>query len=361
MRLPLAACVLLAAAPAAAFAHGGSYSPPGGAQPPSGPQVPPGTADPSSPVTHWETWWAANKESFLRLGEAMREAGGPTSRGLDRSKPKAQESAQAVRERRDAAVREALTPVFLEALADDSFEVRTAAAIALGKSGAAEGSKPLREAAAKDKHKDVRDAATLGLGLLGRTVDIPWLDGVLRDPKQNTRHRAFAAFALGLIAGEDAAASLLSFADGDPGMPATFQHEPPELVASTFVAMGMTCDDRVLPALRQALGSSRHDDSVRAFVVLSLGRMCDRESIGMLGRMLVTEKDPGLRRSAAIAIGRIARPQDTAAVDGLVAAVRGDADLVVLEPDGRVSDVMARGQWMVRGGEARVRGTFERA
>ena len=41
--------------------------------------------------------------------------------------------------------------------------------------------------------------------------------------------------------------------------------------------------------------------------------------------------------------------------------VGGDADLVVLEPDGRVSDVMARGQWMVRGGEARVRGTFERA
>jgi beta-aspartyl-dipeptidase (metallo-type) len=37
-----------------------------------------------------------------------------------------------------------------------------------------------------------------------------------------------------------------------------------------------------------------------------------------------------------------------------------DADLVVLDPDGAVSDVMARGRWLVRGGKAVVRGTFER-
>lgn len=41
-------------------------------------------------------------------------------------------------------------------------------------------------------------------------------------------------------------------------------------------------------------------------------------------------------------------------------AVGADADLVVLEPGGRVREVMARGRWMVRGGETVVRGTFER-
>ncbi|HEX6435386.1 MAG TPA: amidohydrolase family protein, partial [Gemmatimonadales bacterium] len=36
-----------------------------------------------------------------------------------------------------------------------------------------------------------------------------------------------------------------------------------------------------------------------------------------------------------------------------------DADLVVLDEDGRVSDVMARGRWHVWEGSANVLGTFE--
>lgn len=38
----------------------------------------------------------------------------------------------------------------------------------------------------------------------------------------------------------------------------------------------------------------------------------------------------------------------------------GDADLVVLAHDGTIESVMARGTWMVRGGEPLARGTFER-
>ncbi|HEU5040628.1 MAG TPA: beta-aspartyl-peptidase [Gemmatimonadales bacterium] len=37
-----------------------------------------------------------------------------------------------------------------------------------------------------------------------------------------------------------------------------------------------------------------------------------------------------------------------------------DADLVVLDADGGIAEVMARGRWHVRGGRAVVRGTFER-
>jgi beta-aspartyl-dipeptidase (metallo-type) len=40
-------------------------------------------------------------------------------------------------------------------------------------------------------------------------------------------------------------------------------------------------------------------------------------------------------------------------------AVGADADLVVLDEEGSVSDVMARGRWHVQGGQAVVRGTFE--
>jgi beta-aspartyl-dipeptidase (metallo-type) len=41
--------------------------------------------------------------------------------------------------------------------------------------------------------------------------------------------------------------------------------------------------------------------------------------------------------------------------------VGADADLVVLERDGRIRDVMARGRWHVAGGRAVIRGTFEEA
>jgi beta-aspartyl-dipeptidase (metallo-type) len=40
-------------------------------------------------------------------------------------------------------------------------------------------------------------------------------------------------------------------------------------------------------------------------------------------------------------------------------AVGADADLVVLDEAGAVSDVMARGRWHVQGGQVVVRGTFE--
>jgi beta-aspartyl-dipeptidase (metallo-type) len=41
-------------------------------------------------------------------------------------------------------------------------------------------------------------------------------------------------------------------------------------------------------------------------------------------------------------------------------AVGADADLVVLDDEGRAADVMARGRWHVRGGRSVVRGTYER-
>ena len=304
--------------------------PPKGPPLPGGPQVPPGTSDPPSPLTRWETWWAANKDVLLRLNEAMRQDESPESRGIAGGPaPSTAESAEH-RAARDALVREAIVPLLIEALGDPSFEVRTSAAVALGKAGRPEAEKALREAAVKDRHKDVRDSAILGLGLLGRPAAIPFLDGVLNDRDAGTRHRSFAAFGLGLIGGEDAAASLLAFADGKPNKPSTFANEPPPLIASTFVAMGLTGDARVLPALRRALPNhNAFDENVRAFVALSLGRMKDRESLPDLVRMLVVERDPGMRRSAAVALGKIATPADAVVVEALLGALAGDKDEMV--------------------------------
>ncbi len=324
----LVAAALVCVLPELAFAHGGSYRGPGGGG--GSPQVPPGTADPPTPSTRWETWWANNKEAFLRLGERMRQESGVVTPGSNDVPGADAPTPEEERRETDEQVREALVPLFVDLLADESFEVRTAAAIALGKTADARGSRPLRTAAVKDDHRDVRDSAVLGLGLCGQQADIPFLYEVLTEQENNARHRSFAAFALGLIGGEDAAAALLRFLDGRTGPDGTtlVYRENGELTASTFVALGLTGDERVLPVLREALESDRNDENVRAFVVLSLGRMADRESLARVGQVLRQEKDAGLRRSAAIALGRMATGDDMDAVDALFDALRSDIDPV---------------------------------
>lgn len=326
------ALVVLLLAASTAWAHGGQYGGgggggPGGGMPGGGPTtgggVPPGTADAPATVTDWETWWAANKEAYLRLSDGMRETTGVVTPSTGETP----ETAVAIREARATAIRETLVPVFLEALGDDSFEVRTAAAVALGKTGDPLGSGPLVKAAREDAHQDVRDSALLALGLLGRPREIPLLDAILHDGKERTRHRSFAAFSLGLIGGEDATASLLRFLDG-PGGRGVSREQPP-LVASVVVALGLTRDPAALPALRAVFEDTRGDGNVRAFATLALGRLRDRQSLDALTKSLGNDREARQRRAAAVSLGKIASANDAAAVVALAEALRSDADPVV--------------------------------
>jgi HEAT repeat protein len=330
----LGAAVVLGASPA--FAHGGAYNP-GAMHDPGPPLGPPWHPphikendpavspddDPKVAVTRWETWWANNKDAWLRLAERMSgDAPGATKMTRDPSEREKEAAAK-----KAAALRRRMAELFTEALGDPQFEVRTAAAIALGKTGEASGSEALRKAAKTDEHKDVRDSAVIGLGLLGQAADVPFLEEMLLDQEEQPRRRAFAAFALGLIGGEDAAVPLLRIAaPRADGAPAEALRKKPELAASVFVAMGLTGSPEVLPVLRAAAADREFDENVRAFATISLGRMKDRTSLGALGTALASEHDPALRRAAAVALGRAAGPDDSSAVAALVAAMRDDKD-----------------------------------
>ncbi len=333
------AFVVVAAGAAPAWAHGGGYAGPppySDPGPPLGPPwhpphfvdppATPGSTDPKVVVTRWETWWAANKDAFLRLSErlagpAPNTTGGPAPLS-DREKAAEQKKTEAMRRR--------LAALFVEALSDKEFEVRTAAAVALGKTGDPSGSAALRAAALKDEHKDVRDAAVVGLGLLGKTTDIPFLEEMLMNRDENPRRRAFAAFSLGLIGGDDAAVSLLRFCGGrsDAG-PIENLKKKPEMAAATFVAMGLCGCPDVLPTLRAAATDLEFEENVRSFALLSLGRMKDRASLSLLQTALVSDRDPGIRRAAAIALGRAATPADAPAVGALLSAMNEDRDVIV--------------------------------
>ncbi len=333
----LTAWLATAFAATAAYAHGGSFTPaqpsPPDPGPPLGPgwhtpditgdpSLTPGTSDPAVVITRWEAWWSANKEGILRLAERMRGS----APGTTESRPKSERERNWER-LRDAARTKRLAELFVEALSDPDSEVRTAAAIALGKTGCPEGAEPLRRAALKDARKDVRESAVLGLGLLGRQADLPFLEVLLGQDEKEPRVRAFAAFSMGMIGGEDAAVPLLRLADdgGEERGRGPLLRQP-ELAASVFTAMGLCGSPAALPALRRAVLDDRFDPSVRAFALVALGRLGDRVSAATAVSILAKERDPSLRRAAAIALGKLAAGDDAIAVQTLLQAMRGERD-----------------------------------
>ena len=305
-----------------AFAHGGQYQgpkPSGG-----GGAVPPGTADRPAPVTSWESWWAANKEFHLQLHERMRETPDITPGNGDG--PDVQAALRARRMREDALRRAELLPFFLGALEDDSFEVRTAAAIALGKLGNDEALPGLLHALEKDSHKDVRDSALIAIGMVGAEHTVPRLVDVLSDNKAETRHRGFAAFGLGLTANDDAKEMLLRYARRQGPRLINGAIRPPQLDASVFVALGLTEDKRAVPILEAAIDGRRYDELVKSFAVLALGRLNDRTTMPRLIELLNGREDVNLRRSAAVALGRVAHSADAEAVGSLLQNLKTDID-----------------------------------
>lgn len=322
-------CLLLLLCSSVALAHGGSYKPPPVAGGGPGGGVPPGTADPPTPPTRWESWWASNKHFYLRLGQRMRDV-----QDTGTATPSTGDAATTERsgvERRfveDAKLRSDLVPLFIEALGDDNFEVRNSAAIALGKTGDERGAAPLRKAAVEDDHKTVREAALLALGLLGRDADVPFLSDQLDDVKADTRYRSFAAFSLGLMESEMGAIPLFRFADPKQGpkfVGGSNKERP--LVASLMIALGLSGHPDAPAFLREQYASKQHDYGVKSFVLLSLGRLGDQQSVPLMLEA-IRHKDSEIRRSAAIALGRLAESGDQSIYAALFRALERDSDPV---------------------------------
>ncbi len=317
------------AIPAMALAHGGNYrAPPESAGGPSG-----GTdrGDRAVSVTRWETWWAKNKEYYLRLSRDLGPTA-PVTHDDSVSRASREEILRRYEERLRKEARRALSarqvPLFLRALRDESAEVRSSAAIAIGRSGNSRASEALRAAAEKDRDPMVRESALLGLGLLGRTQDVFLLDEHLSDSRAPSRRRSFAALSLGLIGGEEARAMLMRFLIRTVHLGKERGRAANEVAASAVVALGMVGGDEASAFLRKALASDRYASGLRPYVILSLGRLKERDVLPQLVTLLASTAPESVRRASAVAVGKIARPTDTGAMDALLGTVEGDRDEV---------------------------------
>ena len=312
--------LVVAAGAADARAHGGTHPTPFPTGTPSSPSTPGGGSPAftnSIRSTRWEDWWDLHRWRFLRV-----ERRTPLLTGQGARAPFIETEAG---------------KFLAEALKDPWWDTRAAACIAFGKGADPEDQKHLRPRVFDDK-EDVRGAAMLGLGLLHADLRAVEVQRVLDDrEKEQAKLRAFAALSLGFS--RDAAAvvplarRLLEPRDVD------------EVRAAAALALGTLGDAAAIPHLRRVLDNGNQPEVVRAMAVTALGRLCaagyERRVAGesspwsdatdaagraaaalldpdyvheMLLRVLRGDRSDGVRRAAVLAIGRLGKPEDIAAL-----------------------------------------------
>lgn len=319
----LGALLLLAST---AAAHGGTYRGPSGGGKGPGAGFDPTAGDRSVGATRWESWWANNKDYYLRFAREF-HARGATATPSIRADQEDDEGDSEPDFETEVEQRFHLR-VLRAALADESDEVRASAAIALGKVGRPEARLELIEALRDDSSATVRDACLVGLGLLGDPADVDPLVERLFDEEGSVQTRSFAAFSLGLLGGAEAAAELERFLlEGVPRQRRERRKEL-ELLASTAVALGLCGGDSARDLLRLVLVSDAYPDDLRPYVMLSIGRLGDAGARTVLVRELISSERADFRRAAAVALGKLGAGDDPLVVDALLGAVHHDDDPV---------------------------------
>jgi hypothetical protein len=267
---------------ATAWAHGGRYQGEviGGGDG-SGGQVPPGeVGDPtvtpsggrggksvtrSSGFVEAPGWWARHRTLYLEFGKHLRRADGAITL----------RDGETLVEDPRVALRERFVPVLIGALGDPEFDVRSSAAVALGKCGDPRALPALRKAATEDPEAEVRQAACLALGLLGHDEDLPFLASVLEDTAAPDLTRSFAAFGLGLKGGADAAAALRRVIGGKAAPGETAVDD--SIRGAAVLALGETRDPSAVEALRAVLRERSLGDGMTGLVAGARARTRARE------------------------------------------------------------------------------------
>ncbi len=327
------AVCLLAVLSVPTWAHGGAFRPPPRSGPrdpvrgPANPNGPPATPGGRGPSTvSWEYWWTLNRERYLdiRARLARREVITGTKRS-DRE------------EERRLARETILIPEVLKALKDREDEVRAAAAVAAGKFGMTMAAPRLREMFARDKIRDVRESALLGLLLLRDQKQAGFLAEVALDQNERARMRGFAVLGLGylkeatflsdVLTGKKkvigssrtreqvrACAATALGLSGNPAMtPLLVAHArsrstPRAMAGLAASALGPLGDPIAIGDVLSMLRTERVRDAARVGAATALGSLVQpsqQTTIELVGKLLDKERHPGVKSMLAISLGRI--------------------------------------------------------
>lgn len=295
------------ALPVAAFAHGGSHPTPwptpgtptpGGTPPPSGKPPSGGTrgtgAGPAASTGGWEKWWELNKWSFTSVARTDVQLSG----GGDVSSPEEQSAAKTT-----------LTKWLTACLSHEYYDIRSAAALALGKAG----DKTASEALVKligDENREVREAAVLALGLMKDSSAIPILVKEVFESvpmQKQPRMRAACAIALGFIGDKSATPEIVKELQ---------RTKDDEVKYGCIGGLGLLKDESGVEPLFTILMNTQLDKYLRAYAASALGKCGLKEFtpagaskpvsiVGELVKRLLSDKEEEVRQSAVLAIGAI--------------------------------------------------------
>lgn len=301
------------AIPEIALAHGGSHPTPWPS--PGSPSGPSGGTRPSRPSsggargtgagpkasdTDWKQWWELNKWNYTSAAQSSVVLSGS---GSAKEIPTADEAGEA---------KTLLTGWLLKQCDHDFFDVRSAAALALGKSGD-KSAKDKLVAMINDSNRDVRESAVLALGLLKDVTQVPVLSAKVLNGKEfadDKRLRAAAAIAMGFIGSQSAT----------PELAATLSKtKDKEVQYGCIAGLGLLKDESALPHLYLLLANPKLDDDIRAYAATAIGKsgfktfnhtsgkkVKEINAVDELVRTLKTaKKERLLRQSCVQAIGAL--------------------------------------------------------
>ncbi|MHC4549609.1 MAG: HEAT repeat domain-containing protein [Planctomycetota bacterium] len=329
-RTPLtAALVLFVAAPV--FAHGGSFRGPSGGVPPGLPSQPSKPGETGGSTHSWLTWWGYNQFKYTDFRRRQVERRGPIS-GAKRHRNDVEEDPNAWR----ADVRSRLTPLMLEALKDHDEEVRTAAAVALGKWRVHLAIPELKKLYQRDDVRQVREAGVLGLMLMRDPTLRDWFIQLAeqRDDKaEKFRVRGYALLGLGLIGDEAARSYLLALLDpknkkARRNLPKKEKHRRELLVAAVASLTQVEGVDLSQDFLRIAQ-DKRLPEQVRAYAVSAIGKTGAKRHLPVLLEMARKDRSYHMRRSAVVALGALATRTDSEVIEELGKRLKRDDDKIV--------------------------------
>ncbi|MBL8842406.1 MAG: HEAT repeat domain-containing protein [Planctomycetes bacterium] len=258
----------------------------------------------------WEFWWEFNHDALVNLRPSLRNAQPPAG-GAAFAPLLPEDRAQVI------------FPALVQLLRDEDELVRSAAVYALARLEDESTLPYLSNAAVGDPSLAVRSNAVLSLGLARNPKATDRLRTTFFDERVPDEVRAMAAVALGVSGIPEANAVLRDALAG--GAESRLPHT---LKQAAIYAMGLSTDPGNAPFLRTYLQARGHDDFEHALAVEALGRIGDRAANPTLVAALAADATP-IRRSAAIALGVVARPDDADVVRALERACADDSDGVV--------------------------------
>lgn len=207
-------------------------------------------------------------------------------------------------------IKEEVIPAFKKLLTHNHFEMRSTAALALGKVGGKEEINDLIKLLG-DEDKQVRESAALALGILKQKDAVLSLVHVMKDDAEGQkitnrskilfRTRSFAALSLGLIGDQSAVQPLMEMVDSKES------HRDVPLCA--IVALGLMKANEAVSKLIYLLEDPDADSFQRAYAANALGNMEDKSAVPALLKA-VNDKNMHVRNSAVISLGLLTKEGD---------------------------------------------------